>query len=848
MGDEIKIENGRKTMSTISLPKNAKVTKTGKSRSGQPKRKRLRSLLTKPAWTGTTTTLVVNVYDRTGSGSGSSEEVLASRIFGGADDQVNPKGILESISLQQLQIVPATGPGITNGVMRVDVDLTAIEEESYDVMTAAKVAAEAVTGFAMSTVGHVKYALPETVDSDVYTAYAGVHTNWSYYDRTIITYPRPSTRTFAMNIGFGTANGVGGAGYQDASGFMGYSFIGDHEEGLQVFNGPNSYFTGWYDESKALIMDSSQITDATWTGKVFGVADIANATEGYFVVIVPAANGEQTDDVFISYNRATGLNRDTVSYPDQVVIHKAFADFTLLVDCNIPTEVLATLDAGQEFYIDNFNGGSDGLKIKCSEVTTDPTTGIQSASVEVAQLPPTLLGWHMCFLGRAILDYHLASSYMYENQLWTCHHSDGVFHFDTALDDARLTSLYKQSGDEVITINALLPAGKSRTVVLPDELEVLDGRRNGRSDLSSLPYNAYMTGTHNVLVIAAYDNTGVGLSTTPETISNRVFGTGGDTVTLKSLMESCSYGKVSLVPAIPHEEGSVVDGVVTVNLDMDFRDYTLIELLWHVESKANYLTYLNMEEVDKVLITVPHAKDDFDVATGELHNWAIFKKSKINQPSFVMHAIGHMWGFGHAFKEEAEVGDTIGFMGRSWGGHNKFLMCYNPVFSYFTGWYSDRHVTLQPSDLPWTGKVFGIADYGKKPIAEGAAIVVVVKQPNKPKGSDYFIGYNRASGINAETHTKKDKVTIHQSWADHEPLRDSNTDSHCMGSLSDTGSTYSVDNFNGEALTLTITLTLVETEGDLVYANIGVATAASSDRRQLREKAQKAKCVGDCKL
>lgn len=108
--------------------------------------------------------------------------------------------------------------------------------------------------------------------------------------------------------------------------------------------------------------------------------------------------------------------------------------------------------------------------------------------------------------------------------------------------------------------------------------------------------------------------------------------------------------------------------------------------------------------------------------------------------------------------------DQQGIMGISYGKDDQ-RMCYNPAKSYQLGWYDDKVKTINPlSRDPDEGigesavGVFtmnGVSDYEKNDSA-----LIVLRLAQNTTGKDYFVGYNRKDGINADTPVDGDKITI----------------------------------------------------------------------------------------
>ena len=72
--------------------------------------------------------------------------------------------------------------------------------------------------------------------------------------------------------------------------------------------------------------------------------------------------------------------------------------------------------------------------------------------------------------------------------------------------------------------------------------------------------------------------------------------------------------------------------------------------------------------------------------------------------------------------------------------------------------YSDRHATWEPSDGVRTVQLIGLSDY--QSASQNHVVVLRI-------GRNFFVGFNRKSGINANTREFGDQVTIHY-WEGYE--------------------------------------------------------------------------------
>ena len=147
-------------------------------------------------------------------------------------------------------------------------------------------------------------------------------------------------------------------------------------------------------------------------------------------------------------------------------------------------------------------------------------------------------------------------------------------------------------------------------------------------------------------------------------------------------------------------------------------------------------------------------------------------------------------------------------------------MCFNGSKSWQIGWYNDRKVMLNPKALSannpsWSTVVtlVGVADY------QNVANIPVVLKLETDTVNDYFIAFNRASGINADNEEADDEVTI--------VLTGNNGESQAQSYLKATllvGEQYAIAKFGGGARTCVIKLVSIDKLTSVWKANIEVTT------------------------
>ena len=175
-----------------------------------------------------------------------------------------------------------------------------------------------------------------------------------------------------------------------------------------------------------------------------------------------------------------------------------------------------------------------------------------------------------------------------------------------------------------------------------------------------------------------------------------------------------------------------------------------------------------------------------------------------------MHETGHNLDMTHSgtFVVEGtfdEYADTSCYMGYSVddGGNdqNDEQKCFNAAKMVELGWYSNAINSIQPGNTispgnneEFNGNVIGVADYD---IAVNSyTLSLEIKYPLKGVNS-YFLTYNKAKGINEDTHSGPNEVRIVQGAPGEQ--------SSLIASISPGSSSVSIpDYYNGRSLDITV--------------------------------------------
>lgn len=231
-------------------------------------------------------------------------------------------------------------------------------------------------------------------------------------------------------------------------------------------------------------------------------------------------------------------------------------------------------------------------------------------------------------------------------------------------------------------------------------------------------------------------------------LSNNVFGTFGDEITLKSQYKKCSHGKVIFTPY--DDDTGVVDVELKRNVTGEDKFIIQDAMLQAVTETLGNLTDI----ADRVMLCMPKGTGNW-IAYAYVNHWlSVFNDDWCQQLSSQMHEFGHNFGLPHSGRGGDDYSDKSGMMGYSFKDDYGPLQCFNPVKSYMLGWYTKGVVDWNPlTKGTWFGNIVGVTDY------DGTENVVL-RIRRKQNGKDLYIGYNRKKSFNKGVVDEGDKVVI----------------------------------------------------------------------------------------
>lgn len=290
------------------------------------------------------------------------ERQVSAAWFGGDGDKVNLKSQMQACSFDKIIFNPVTSYPWWDGVGTVNININVKNTDSNVVLNAAISSLTNSIGDLPSQFDHVAFCLPRgsttTRDGQNWAAFAQ-HNNWvSVFNDEWCNSPTIQMHEIGHNLNLGHSNEANEE-YGDRSGIMGASFTGS-ETPRMCFNGPKSWQLGWYDDRTKTVPVGSY----GWAGNLYGVADYRKtsytAWGGSDIILVKIQG--INEDLYVSFNRKSGINSETQEGGDQVLVHK--------VRSYIGAKPISTLVAKMNEG-DSYTSDVSPLNIKVVKIKTD---------------------------------------------------------------------------------------------------------------------------------------------------------------------------------------------------------------------------------------------------------------------------------------------------------------------------------------------------------------------------------------------------------------------------------------------------------------------------------------------
>merc|ERR1711865_1166007 len=280
------------------------------------------------------------------------------------------------------------------------------------------------------------------------------------------------------------------------------------------------------------------------------------------------------------------------------------------------------------------------------------------------------------------------------------------------------------------------------------------------------------TGPKSVLVVKVVDSTGVA-SPRANSLYEDWF---NDPLSFKSGYEGCSKNQVQIEPA-NNGNSQIVQGILTVSIDLVAANSFGASNVFNNAVKNAVRVALNTNDLssafDYVAVCQPISGDWLAFAYVN-SNLSFYNGRWCNSVSTQMHEIGHNMGLGHSGLGDDEYGDSSSLMGYSYDNDDIPKMCFNAAKNYQLQWYNRQKATFDPSANLNTSRKFtmnGVDEY--KVIGNTNEKLITLRlleygdtffrEENSNfgnYGTDYYIGFNDANGVNEGTLEGRNQVLL----------------------------------------------------------------------------------------
>jgi len=308
------------------------------------------------AVTGNISLLIVRVV-ATDSVPSYSADVLSDKFFGTGGDAVTLHSQMSDCSYGQLNVMPPTGPHIVSpGVVEVDIGIPM--EGNSDENTLTTVINAAVAKIfedwgvdVRSEYDKVAFVIKGCKPNKCpWGAYAAVNGWYAVFKGQYATMSTIQMHIFGRLLGLNKSGGINKVAHNDYTCSMGVPLYDD--DGRMCFNAAKNRYLGWYANAEVTPGESN------WDGKMIGIAEWDNGAHG-LPVSVQLSDTNNSELIYVAFNRATGINGDNAQADDQVTVTSTAAG---AVGVSPQSWLLATLGAGEEHELAN------GVKVRVCEI------------------------------------------------------------------------------------------------------------------------------------------------------------------------------------------------------------------------------------------------------------------------------------------------------------------------------------------------------------------------------------------------------------------------------------------------------------------------------------------------
>ena len=402
--------------------------------------------------------------------------------------------------------------------------------------------------------------------------------------------------------------------------------------------------------------------------------------------------------------------------------------------------------------------------------------------------------------------------------------------------------------DNLMTMNdndsgVLLPPGK---IILDQSKNDRRRRRRMastklkglRSGVDSGRNLAVYEGDKPVLVVRVTDKDGKVTPDNARFVSDKIFGTYGDKVTMSSQFAACSFGKLQVTNEYDVDISKHLAAPGVINVDLPIRLSNSDRLAVRNAATKAVEDKLGFElpgPFQHVMFVLEACYTDCGWAGyGYVNSWlSIYQGDYYKMAGVQLHEVGHNLNLAHSGGLDGKpYTDHTCLMGNPLYGDDVGSMCFNPAknFQIATnggGWYNEQpsHTKVWNSEksggTQWSGSIIGIADYNNNPASDPIVVKLETGTPN-----DIFVGFNRAKGINSDNVEASDEVTVVEAGSDGFGY----SQSFLKATLKD-GESYTFTDWRGSGETLVIHVAEINMSANPAYAKVVMTFGDSSTNK-----------------
>jgi len=246
-----------------------------------------------------------------------------------------------------------------------------------------------------------------------------------------------------------------------------------------------------------------------------------------------------------------------------------------------------------------------------------------------------------------------------------------------------------------------------------------------------------------------------------------------DDFSLKTGYEQCSQRQVNIVPAdgtAAEANGEeIIGGIATIAVNVAAsagRNTLQQEALAVASTKFGDLS----ANFDLVMVCQPPGSGTW-LAYAYINGYLSFYNDAWCQSvSAQMHEVGHNLGLGHSNHLGTAYGDQSSMMGYSYPNDDGPKMCFNAVKNFQLGWYERMQATFNPfenMDETVSFTLQGVNEYKTTGNTQNKLITLRIVEFGDDYdaalgdyGSDYYVGFNHATGPNTGTLEAPNQVVL----------------------------------------------------------------------------------------